>query len=176
MYPKTIKLDNDKLKKLLVKKGELITVGRAKSEEIEVMEKEMEEIEKKIMVEEAKVDIDDLRQKEKDITDTVNDSIKEMEKIKQEIFDRMRPIVPKELYTSYDELKTKKENTETERNKIAIKAQKHNDKIIPLGKSLMKPFLEDKFDDYDSIQIQDGEVVCSIFNHVEDFKTNFKKK
>lgn len=40
----------------------------------------------------------------------------------------------------------------------------------------MKPYLDDDYDDYDTVSLQDGKVVASIFNHIEDFKSNFKKK
>ena len=176
MYPKTITIENDKLKNLLIKKGELITIGRTKSEDIERLEKEMEEADKLVQAEEAKVDIADLNEKAKAIGAKVDEAIKEMQAVKQEIFDRMMAQTPPELRTKYDELRKKKEELETERNKIALKAQKYNDKIIPLGKEMMKPFLEDQYDDFETLQLEDGEIVATIFNHLVDWKVNFKKK
>lgn len=176
MYPKTKQIENNKLKELLTKKGELVFTGRAKSEEIETTEKQMEEIDLKVQEEEKKVDITDLNDKAKAISVKVDKAIKEMEIVKKEIFDRMIKQVPAELHTLYDELKKKKETLEEERNKIALKAQKYNDKIIPLGKELMKPFLEDQYDDYDSLYLDNGEIYATIFNHLVDFRNNFKKK
>ena len=176
MYPKTVQIENDKLKQLLIKKGELITIGRAKSEEIEKLEKEMEETDALVQAEEKKVNIDDLLEKEKVETKIVEECIAKMKVIKQEIYDRMIKEVPTELHIKYDELKKKKEDLETERNKIALKAQKYNDKIIPLAKECMKPFLEDRFDDYDTLQLDGDEIVATIFNHLVDWKANFKKK
>lgn len=176
MYPKNITIDSDKLKDLITKKGELITVGRAKSVEIQVLEEEMAKVDVKLQEEEAKVDISDLNETQKAIGAKVDEAIKEMEAVKKEIYDRMMTQTSPELRTKYDELKKKKEDLETERNKIALKAQKYNDKIIPLGRQLMKPFLVDQFDDYDSLYIEDGQVIATIFNHLVDFRNNFKKR
>lgn len=176
MYPKVITIESPKLKTLLEKKGELIKIGRTKSEEIDQVEKEMEETDQLVQAEEKKVNIDDLLEKEKAETKIVEESIERMKVIKQEIYDRMIKEVSPELHTKYDELQKKKEELEEERNKIALKAQKYNDKIIPLGRELMKPFLEDQFDDFDTLKIDGDEIVATIFNHLTDFKNNFKKK
>lgn len=176
MYPKTITIENPKLKDLLTKKGALITLGRAKSVEIEEIEKEMSETDLKLQEEEGKVDIKDLDERAKVIGSKVDEAIKEMEVVKQEIFARMMEQTNPELRTKYDELKKKKEELETERNKIALKAQKFNDKIIPLGREMMKPFLQDQYEDYDTLSLDGDEIVATIFSHLHDFKANFKKK
>lgn len=176
MYPRTVQIESNKLKDLLKKKGELITTGRATSAEIEVLEKEMAEIEAKLIEEEAKVDIKDLNEKQKAIGAKVDEAIKEMQAVKQEIFDRMKAQVPPELGEKYEELKKKKEELEENRNKIALKAQKYNDKIVPMGRELMKPFLKDQYEDYDSLYMENDEIFATIFSHLADFKNNFKKK
>lgn len=175
MYPKKINLKDSKLKKLLEDKKNLITQGRAKSEEIELLESNMKAIDEQIQEAEKKVDITDLDDKAKVIGAKVDEAIKEMQVVKQEIFDRMMAQTPPELRTKYDEFVKQKEEAETERNKIAIKAQKYTDKIIPLGRKLMKPFLEKKGDDYDTIRLEDDEIVASIFNHFDDFETKYDK-
>lgn len=176
MYPKTVIIENDKLKQLLLKKGELIKVGREKSEEIEIIEKEMVETDAKVQEEEKKVNIDDILEKEKEQTKIVEECIEKMKVLKQEIYDRMIKEVPKELHDKYDELRKKKEQLEDERNKIALKAQKYNDKIIPLAKESMKPFIEDQYDDYETLMLEGDEIVATIFNHLAEWKSNFKKK
>lgn len=176
MYPRTITISNDKLKDLMLKKSEIIKKGIGVSEEIERLEKEMEETDVKIQEEEKKVDVKDLDEKAKLAIEKVNEAIKEMDEIKKEIYDRMKKQVPPELGIKYEELKKTKEDKETERNKFALKAQKYNDKIIPIGKEMMKPFLKDIYEDYDSLYIEDGEIVATIFSHLNDFKINFKKK
>lgn len=175
-YPRKVTLESDKLQKLLIEKAELITIGRAKSEEIEKVEVEMEVANKELIEAEGKVDISDLDEKAKVISEKVNEAIKEMNGVKQEIYDRMKAQVPIELGTKYEELKKTKEVIENERNKIALKAQKYNDKIIPLGRKLMKPFIESDYEDYETIQLENGQVVATIFNHLEEFKAKFLNK
>ncbi len=176
MYPKIITLDNEKMKTLLTEKSELVTSGRAISEEIEKYEAEMQEIDDKMKEIEKTIDISEFIEREKEISDRVGVAIKEMEQIQSEIKDKMIANIPKELGEKYEEVKNKKETLENDRNKVALKVQKYNDKIIPMGRKLMKPYLEDVYDDYDTISLEDGKIVASIFNHVNDFKANFKKK
>lgn len=171
-----IKLDSQKLKKLLEEKGKLIEEGRIKSDYIEIYEQKLEDIDKEIQKEENLVDISDLLDKEREQTKIVEECIEKMKEIKQEIYDRLKEKVNSDLYTKYEETKTQKEELEEARNKFAIEAQKYNDKIIPLGRKLMKEHLKDEFDDYDTLRLEDGEIVCTLFNHLEDFKTNFRKK
>jgi flagellar biosynthesis chaperone FliJ len=175
MYPKKITLHDLKLKKLLTEKGELIKTGIATSEEIEKIEADMAEVDKEVQEHEKAVDISDLTDKQKEISETVDKCIEQMEAVRQQIYDRLITEVPKEIHDKYDTLKNTKELLETERNKIAIKAQKYTDKIIPLGRKLMTPFLTDKYDDYDTIRIEEDEVVATIFNHIEEYKKNFDK-
>lgn len=176
MYPKTVNIENSKLKDLLKKKGALVDTGRATSIEIEALEKQMEEIDKQVQAEEAKVDISDLNDVQKAIGERVDKAIKEMQVVKQEIFNRMNAQVPHELHEKYEELKKRKEELETERNKVALKAQKFNDKIIPLARESMKPHLNDQYDDYDTLYLENDEIFATIFNHLVDWKANFKKK
>lgn len=176
MYPRTVTITNPKLKELMLKKAELVNTGRAKSEEIEKLELEMAEVDKQVQEEEAKVDISDLNEKQKVIGAKVDEAILEMNEVKKEIYARMMQQVPGELHTKYDELRKKKEELEEERNKIALKAHKYNDKIIPIGREMMKPFLKDQYEDYDTLYLEDEEIVATIFSHLNDFKLNFKKK
>jgi len=175
-YPRTVKLENKKLKALITEKGKLVEKGRAKSKEIEELEKEMIDIEKELMKEENYVNLEKFSKREKKITKRMEKCIQDIEKVKKEIYAKVKAETSQELRDKYDEAKKQKEEKEIERNKIALKAQKYNDKIIPLSRELMKPFLQDEFEDYDTIMIKDGEIVSSIFSHLEDFKINFNKR
>ena len=175
-YPKTVKIENEELKKLLKEKSALIIVGRAKSNEIEELEKQMEENDKLLQVEEKKVDLSAFKEREKEISGKMDACIAEVKKIQEEIYAKIKAETPQDLRDKYEEIKKQKEDKEIERNKVALKAQKYTDKIIPLARKVMKEFLVDSFDDYDSLQLQDGEIVCSIFNHLEDFKDNYNKR
>lgn len=176
MYPKKITIQNDKLKKLLIEKSELITLGRETSEEIEKIEQEMNELDEQMKLVQKSVDISDLQEKAKVIGEKMEVCIQEMKEVEKEIDTRLKEKSPTELLDRYDTLKNEKEKKETERNKLAIKAQKYNHKIIPLGRKVMFPYLEDMYDDYETLKIEGGDIVATIFNHLNDFKINFKKK
>jgi len=175
-YPRTIKLEDDKLKSLIEAKGELVKKGRAKSAEIEKIEIEMDKIEKDLMKEEKKVDLKEFKKREKDISKRMEKCIKDIDVVKKDIWAKIKEETPQDLRDKYDKADKSKEKLENERNKIALKAQKYNDKIIPLGRKLMKPYLENEFEDYDTIMMKDGEILSSIFSHLEEFKINFNKR
>ena len=175
-YPREIKLNNDELKNLIEEKGKLVDKGRAKSREIEELEKEMVEVENELMEEEKKVNLKEFKKREKEISKRMDRCIKDIDKIKKEIYAKVKAETPQGLRDRYDKATKNKEKLETERNKVALKAQKYNDKIVPLSRELMKPFLQDEFEDYDTIMIKDGEIVSAIFSHLEDFKINFNKR
>ena len=175
-YPKIIKLNDEKLKNLLIQKSDLIISGRAKSEEIEEIEKQMDETEKLLIAEEKKVNLDEFKEREKEITERMNVCIADINKVKSDVYAKIKSETPQDLRDKYEERKKQKEDKETERNKIALKAQKYTDKIIPAARKLMSEFLEDQYDDYDSLKLENGEIVCTIFNHLEDWKDSFNKR
>lgn len=175
-YPRTIKLDNPKLKKLLAEKGELILEGREKSDEIELIEIEMKQTEEEIIAIEKTVDVKDIEEEAKNLTYNLNELVAKMDDLKKQVYDRAKKVVPKELTKKYETLEKNKEILETERNKLALKAQQKMDKIIPLGQKAMKEHLADKYEDYDSLRLENGEVVGTIFSHLNDFEKTFEKK
>lgn len=175
-YPREVIINDEKLKNLIIKKSEIINIGRGLSDEIEKLESKMIEVDKEIQEEEKKVDISEFNKKAEIITEKVNQCIKEMEEVKNDTFNKLKSQVPVSLIEKYESIKKTKEEKEEERNKIALKAQKHKDKIIPLAQKLMKPLLQDEYEDYESIDLVDGELKAKIFSHLEDFKTKFKKK
>lgn len=176
MYPRKVTLESPRLKDLLVKKGELVNSGRKLSEDIEFVEAELEKTEAQIMAAEKKVDIGDLNVTANDLTDQLNVLIAKMEEVKKDIYARMKEEIPVVLYNKYDEIKENKEKMESERNKIALKVQKANDRIIPLGRKTMQPFLENEFEDYNTLELEDGKVVGTIFSHLQEFETKFRDK
>ena len=176
MYPRETKLENEELKGLIEEKSKLVNAGRAISVEIEKMELEMAELEKTLIEEEKKVDLSEFKKKEKSISKRMEKCIKDIDEVKKEIYAKIKANTPQELRDKYDKLNKEKEEKETERNKVALEAQKFNDKIIPLSRELMKPLLQDEYEDFDTIWIQDGQMVCTIFSHLDDFRTQFNMK
>ena len=172
---RTIKIDNPKLKKLIIEKSELVTMGRAKSEEVEAMETRMNDIDIKVQAYEKTVNISDLKDKGDEIAKRMQGCIDELKEVEKEIYTRMKKDAPAELYAEYEDLKKQKGDLETERNQIALKVQKFKDKIIPMAQKIMKPLLENEFEDYQGIDVVEGELEATIFSHLEDFKENFIK-
>lgn len=175
IYPRETKLENEELRSLIGEKGKLVSEGRTLSEEIEKLEIEMSKIEELLKVEEKKVDLTELHKKEKAITKRMEKCIEDIDEVTQEIYAKIKAETPQEIRDKYDELNKQKEEKETERNKIALSAQKFNDKIIPLSRELMKPLLQDEYEDYDTVFLKDGQITCGVFSHLDDFKTNFNK-
>jgi len=175
-YMKIIELNNDKLKEMLEAKGALITQGRSISEEIENLEAQMKAVDDELVAAEKLIDISDIDMDAQSITDRFNALKAEMDEVNKKVAERLSKEVPQELKDRYDTMKKMKDDLETERNKIAIKAQKYNDKLIPLTRKLLKPFLEDEFDDFGSVTVENGIIKGVVFNHVDDFKDAYRKK
>ena len=173
---RTITINNEKLNKLLSEKEALILEGRATSELIETKESELEAIDKQVQEIEKTVDIKDLEEKANEATEAFNLAVKQMEAVRNEIFARMSKAVPNELKTKYEDIKKEIEELEIKRNKIALNAQKRTDKIIPLARKEMAKFIEDEFEDFESLKLENGIIVGTIFNQVEEFKQNYLKR
>jgi len=172
---KKITLTDEKLKKLLKEKSALIYTGRSKSKEITQLEEQMDALDKQLQSEEKKVDLKEFKTREKAISKRMEKCIKDIEAVKTDIYAKIKAETPQELRDKYEELKKQKDDKELERNKVALKAQKYTDLIIPLARELMKPYLENEYDDYETLKLENDEIVCSIFNHLEEWKENFNK-
>lgn len=175
-YPRTVILEDAKLEKLLKEKSDMILEGRKVSEDIDEKEREMDEIDKEVQEVEKKVDIADLRGEADALTARFNALTSEMSEVNNKIRERLHQIVPQELKDKYDNKKKEKEALESKRNKIALRVQKWNDKIIPLARKVMATFIQNEYEDYDSLRIENGKVVGTIFNHFEDWKKIFFSK
>lgn len=62
-----------------------------------------------------------------------------------------------------------------ERSVLGHKIQKLKDKIIPLAQELGKPFLHDEFEDFGTIDIENGSPIIEVFSHLETWKEGFRK-
>jgi hypothetical protein len=175
-YPRRIVLDDPKLKKLLLEKEDLILEGREASARIEELEEQMAIKDTEIQALEKKIDLGDLRERAEDITKRFNAVAAEMAAMKKEIYERMNAEMPKEVLKEYDDMKKEKERLEKHRNKLALKVQARSDRVIPMARKLLEPYLRNEYEDYDSLRIENGEVVGTIFSHLEEFKTRHLEK
>jgi len=179
-YPRVITLTHPKLIKLEEEKGQLIQEGREVSKQIEDIELEMGKIDIRLQTEESKIDIKDLKAKGDGLVKEMEvlikgytDKVKDVEKA---IYERMKEKTSPELRLKHESLTKEKEELEIERNKKALKAQKLKDRIIPLARRLMKPLLENDYEDYNDIKLENGVMVGTIFSHLDEFDKRYKEK
>jgi len=175
-YPRKITLDSPKLTELLTTVNDLVLEGREVSQEIVEQEEIMATANEEMVKIEAAVDITDIDDRAKDFIDRAHKVQEEQLELEKEIHERCKAAVPQELKDKYDNAKKLKEDKEIERNKIGLKIQKFKDKTIPLARKLMKPHLQDEFDDYDGVVLENGELSGTIFNHLRDWKEKWKEK
>lgn len=175
-YPRTIVLEDAGLLNLLTKKGGLIEQGRAKSEEVEKVEKEMAVIDEQIQELEKQVPTDDIDAEAKEVTEAFNAVMQKMGDVKKRLGERMKTGIAPDVIALYEAKKKEKEALEAERNKFAMKVQQVNDKIIPMTRKLMAPYLQDKWEDCGTMELKDGKIEATIFSHLDDFEKAFEKK
>lgn len=175
-YPRTVILEDGKLKTLLQEKTDLVISGRELSQQIENCENDMQAVDKEIQEHESRVDVSDIHQKMNEVTEAMRAVTLQMAGLKKELHERLRAQVPVTFYEQYEALEVKKKKLEEERNKVALKVQKKNDKIIPLSRKLMSPHIQDEFEDYDSIRLEGGQIIATIFSHMQSFIDHFRKK
>lgn len=175
-YPRTIVVTDEKLVKMVKEKDDLITEGRKIYEEVAVLIEEMDAIDKEIQAVEATVDMSDITAKAEELTAQVNALREQMNQVNKEGWDRLKSKVPAELGDKYETKKKQKEELENQVKKIALKVEQKKDKIIPRTRKFMSQFIEDEFEDYDSIRQENGQVVATLFNHLEDFKKSYREK
>lgn len=176
LYPRTVVLKDEKLKALLQQKNDLILTGREISMEIVDKEKEMEAADEAIQKIEKSIDVGDLKAEATELTQKMNALAKEMKGLQDRLKEKLKAGVSPDAIKVYENAKLTKEELETKRNKLGLKVQQINDKAIPLGRKLMKPLLKDEYDDYDSLRMENGEVIGTIFNHRVDFEKAFHDK
>lgn len=175
-YPRTVTLESDKLKALLQEKTDLVLHGRELSQQIEDCERDMAAIDAEIQEHEKVVDVEDIRLKMKEVTEAMHAVMTQMEVLKGELRDRLKAKVPETFYEQYEALEVKKKQLEGDRNKLALKVQKKNDKIIPMGRKLMAPYIQDEYEDYDTLRLEGGQIIATIFSHMQSFIEHFKKR
>ena len=175
-YPRTVVIESEKLKTLLQEKTDLVLTGREMSQQIEDCENDMAALDKEIQEYEAKVDLTDLKERMQQVTDAMNVVMSEMSDLKGQVHTRLRDGVPATFYEQYEAIEAKKKKLEEDRNKLALKVQKKNDKIIPIGRKLIAPHITDEFEDYDTLRLEGGQVIATIFSHMESFKEHYRKR
>lgn len=172
-----ITLDNPRLVKFINDKDTLVQEGRKITRDIENLEVRIKGFEnrEKAITAKVKPSIESIEKGNK-LTDEINAKIKELETLGMEIENQKLAAVPAKMKEDHLNLLKQKETLERDRNKIALKIQKIKDKIVPIIQKECKPLLKNEFDDIETASIKDDKIVIKTFNHVEDFKSKFRKR
>jgi len=172
-----IVITNKKLVKYIEDKDALVTEGRKVTREMESIETKIKNFETQEKLITGKVKPSpELGARGDALVEEINRKIKELEVLGKEVEEQKLSAVPKEMKDEHMALLKKNETLERERNKIALKIQKIKDRLIPIIQKEVKPLLETEFDDIETAKVKDGKVYISTFNHLEDFKSKFKKR
>lgn len=170
---KSIKIDDPKIIELIRQKDEEVKKGREVSKEIDVIQKEIDELTEKEMKITAKVEPKELVEKGEKIKEEINVKIKELEEIAQKIREAKLDAIPKDMEKRHLKLNDKREKLEQKRNKIALKVQKIKDRMVPKIQKIVKPQLEE-FEDLMTAELKDEVVEVEVFNHVDEWKSQWK--
>ena len=81
-----------------------------------------------------------------------------------------------ELITEGRKLTAEIEKVEKERAKIGLQIQKIKDKVIPMMTELKPTICKEEFDDIESVSIVNGKIEVKTFNHLEEFKKQYREK
>lgn len=172
-----IELDNPKLVKYIKDKDELVAEGRKITRDIEVIEAKVKTFENKEKAITGKVAVPkELEDRGNKLAEEINAKIKELEAIGKEIETEKLKAVPEEMKKDHLELLAKKEKLERDRNKIALKIQKIKDRVVPMIQKEVKPLLKNEYDDIETAKVKGDTLIINTFNHIEDFKSKFKKR
>jgi chromosome segregation ATPase len=171
MSTRIVKLDDPKLKKLIVEKEGFVNEGRKVAGEIDLIKESQKSVEQKLVEEESKVDVSEFDKALLDKRDEMLALLKLSQRLERQRYDHILKNTPQELRDQYDQLEKQKEKKEQELNKLGHKVQKVKDRIIPIIHKLGKPHLEDEFEDFSTSKLDDtGTPVIEIYSRLEEWK------
>lgn len=166
---------NPKLRLLLLEKDEFVKKGRSVSNDIEKLDKKIEDAKTRQREYTNNCNPEDLIAKGNAIEKQVNDLLKVLETIGNEVQATKIAAIPAKEIKQYETLKAEREEKERERNKLALKVQKIKDKAIPMIQKAVQPSLGE-YEDMESAQIKGEKIIVTTFSHLEEWKKAFKKK
>jgi len=175
-YPRKIELENDQLKTFLIEKGEVVNDGRKLTTDIELIEKKQATINNELLDHEKKIDISQFDAEIAEVTELINTANERSNDLKKRIGEHLKANAPQDLIDEYHSLDAKRKELEKERSQLAIQAQKYNDRIVPLARDLLKPHLENEYEDYETLKIEGDKVAGYIFSWLDDWKKKFAQR
>ena len=170
-----IKIENKKILTLLQDKESLIIEGRKVSYHLEKVETKIANLTKKEKEITSKIEPKDLIDKGNIINTHIDELMKDLQKVADAIYDLKYNAIPEEIRKEHQELVSRKEQLEIDRNKIALKVQKVKDRVIPMIRKEVAPKLAE-YEDIETAQIKGKTVTVKTFNHLEDWKKSWVAK
>lgn len=172
-----IELNNPRIVKLIKDKDAFVTEGRNITRDMEKLDVKIRTYEAREKILTARVKApQDLVDKGEKLTEIVNSSMKELEALGKQIEEIKLAAIPADMKNEHLQLLKNKEKLERDRNKVALKIQKIKDKVVPIIQKEMKPLMETEFDDIETATVKGDKLVIKTFNHLEDFKSKFRKR
>lgn len=169
-----IEIKNKKIAEYLKQKDVLVNQGIAISKLIDAKQIKIEKLNKKEREVTNLVNPPELIEHGNKLRDEINEKIKELETIGKRIEEMKIDAIPDKMKKEHYALRDEKEKLERDRNKIALKIQKIKDRVIPLIRKEVVPLLAE-YEDIEKAVVKDDKIVIETFNHLEDWKKNFKK-
>lgn len=173
---KEIIIDDAKLVKLVKEKEQLVYDGRAVSIELEQIETELEELKKQEREYTEAYKNEELLNQGIAIQEEINAKIEELNKIAEKLKKEKLGNIPKDVVDAHIEKAKRKEKLERELNKIGLKIERIKTRYIPKIQKLARPQLENEFDDLESSELRDDKIVVKVFNHIDIYKEQFRKR
>lgn len=170
-----LEIENKKMYDLVSQKDQIYEDGLktiALMEAEDKIIKSFEEQEKRIT---GKVKPDEKLKEEGDALAVIfNDTLKKLDEIGNKIEAEKMKAIPQEIIDNHKLALKRREELERVHNKEMLKIQKIKDRLIPLIKTSVKPFLQE-YDDVETAIIKGNKVTFRVYNHIEDYKRKFKK-
>jgi len=170
-----IELDNQKMYKLIESKDELVKLGRKISSELETIEFKINKLQDKEKVITGKSESKELLTRGEIARLEMERATKSFDKVAAEIHAFKLAAIPVQMKKDHYDLMAFRETKEEDRNKIALKIQKIKDKLIPLLKKEIEPFLKE-YEDTQTVELKNGKIIVETFSYLDDFKKQFKNK
>lgn len=170
-----IVIEDAKLISIKEKIDATVAEGRKKSIEIDETQKRIDELTEEEMKLTAEVEPQDLIERGDQIRDKINDLIKDLELVAEQMKEQKLAAIPEEMKEEHLKLNDKMEKLSEERNKLALKVQKLKDRLIPKIQKVAKKELGE-FEDFLSAELEDGKIVVKKFSHLEEWKKRWKEK
>ncbi len=170
-----ITLENPKVVALLRDKEVIVNEARGCSKELEKLEKQIAKHDDKERAITASVNPTALIEQGNAIQQELEAKLKELEQIGNQIMETKLAAIPKAMLAKHKKLRDTKKTLEEQRSKLAIKAQKIKDKVVPILKKELAGKLAE-FEDIEGAKVVGDKVQIETFNMLTEFEAKLRAK